>query len=102
MPLVIKCTCENIPVSSNKNELFSVYIIVYDVDIFKVDLFGECPVQYSVYNHKPGSIFTSRDLTLCAMPQLYQLQMRFFSVIKKLHGGYAERKTSEVRMIKTG
>ncbi|XP_076076216.1 uncharacterized protein LOC143047139 isoform X2 [Mytilus galloprovincialis] len=61
----------------------------------QVDIFGPCNVHYSVYDHSPGSIFTYRDLTMCEMPQIYTLQMRFFSVIKKIHGGYRQRQTSE-------
>ncbi|XP_063416105.1 uncharacterized protein LOC134697718 [Mytilus trossulus] len=61
----------------------------------QVDIFGPCSIHYSVHDHTPDSIFTYRDLTMCDMPQIYTLQMRFFSVIKKIHGGYRQRQTSE-------
>ncbi|XP_071139498.1 uncharacterized protein [Mytilus edulis] len=61
----------------------------------QVDIFGPCSIHYSVHDHIPGSIFTYKDLTMCDMPQIYTLQMRFFSVIKKIHGGYRQRQTSE-------
>ncbi|CAC5393996.1 unnamed protein product [Mytilus coruscus] len=61
----------------------------------QVDIFGPCSIHYNVYDHIPGSIFTYRDVTVCDMPQIYTLQMRFFSVIKKIHGGYRQRQTSE-------
>lgn len=61
-------------------------------------IFGRCPVDYDVHDHASNTIFTRRDLTLCKMPQIFTLQMRLFSIIKKIHGGYKETETLEVFM----
>jgi hypothetical protein len=63
---------------------------------FQMGIFGRCPVDYNVHDHAPHIIFTRHNLTLCKMPHIFTLQMRLFSIIKKIHGGYRETEILEV------
>ncbi|XP_056017955.1 uncharacterized protein LOC125660671 isoform X3 [Ostrea edulis] len=61
----------------------------------QTDIFGDCPISYSISESDPDLFYTERNLRLCQMPQIYRKPRNIFSLIQKVYGGYKIGNVSE-------
>lgn len=65
--------------------------------IMQTDIFGDCPISYSISKSDPDLFYTERNLRLCQMPQIYKKPRNIFSLIQKVYGDYKIGNVSEVK-----
>ncbi|KAK3089974.1 hypothetical protein FSP39_008132 [Pinctada imbricata] len=59
-----------------------------------VDIFGKCPTR--CLNQSDPLIYnTKRDLTMCKMPHVFEIQANPFTFVQTLYGGYRESEITE-------